>query len=388
MPVSNCRHFSGYKPCTLNSVCDTDCPHMSVAKTRILIVHLEALGAVLRSTAILEPIKAKYPDSHVTWVTKKPGHLLLENLKSVDRILTTTPEDILALSALDFDVALAVDKSLASAGVLRQTRVDKIFGFIADPKTGGILPATEAATELWDIGLSDQKKFFENKKTETQLICEALELPFSRSDYQVQLSSKELEASQKLRNLWAPNGEYIVGLNTGCAPMIPYKKLTVEFHRALSGRLKKDFGAKVVLLGGAEDTDRNKAIAQGLDVISSSTDKGIRDGFTSMNAVDCVITGDSLGMHMAIGLKKWVVAWFGPTCGHEIDLFERGVHVLTTATCSPCWKRSCDKNPMCYDLVDIEQILNAVQKGMQWRTETGISSTKQPSLATYSSPLR
>lgn len=384
MAVPNCRHFSGYKPCALNKVCDTSCPSMSVAKERILIVHLEALGAVMRSTALLEPIKAKYPNSHVTWVTKKPAPLLLENLKTIDRILTTSSEDILALSALDFDVAFVIDKSLASAGVLRQTRVDKVYGFIVDPKTGAILPATKAATELWDIGLSDQIKFHVNKKFETQLICEALELPYMRSDYQVTLSPKEAAASQALRALWAPNGEYVVGLNTGCAPMIPYKKLTVDFQRQLAVRLKKDFGVKVVLLGGPEDTERNRLIADGLDLISTPTENGTRDGFTSMNAVDCVISGDSLGMHMAIALKKWVIAWFGPTCAHEIDLFDRGVHIHTKATCSPCWKRSCDKNPMCYDLVDIEDILNAVQKGMQWRTQTDISSTKQPSLGIFS----
>lgn len=388
MAVTNCRHFSGYKPCIHNQVCDTNCAKMSIATTRVLIVHLEALGAVLRSTALLEPIKAKYPGCHITWVTKKPAPLLLQNLSGIDRILTTTPEDLLALSALDFDVAFVIDKSLAAAGVLRQTRADKVFGFIVDPKTGGILPATTAASELWDIGLSDHLKFHVNKKTETQLICEALELPYSRSDYQVSLSAQEAEASQKLRNLWAPNGEYIVGLNTGCAPAIPYKKLTVEFHRQLAERIRKDFGAKVILLGGPEDTERNREIAQGLDVVSTPTEKGARDGFTSMNAVDCVISGDSLGMHMAIALKKWVIAWFGPTCGHEIDLFDRGVKILTKATCSPCWKRSCDKNPMCYDLVDIEEILNAVQKGMNWRTQTGTSSSKQPSSATYSSPLR
>ena len=47
-----------------------------------------------------------------------------------------------------------------------------------------------------------------------------------------------------------------------------------------------------------------------------------------MNACDIVVSGDSLGMHMAIGLKKWVVAWFGPTCHQEIDLYDRGAKFL------------------------------------------------------------
>jgi heptosyltransferase-2 len=83
----------------------------------------------------------------------------------------------------------------------------------------------------------------------------------------------------------------------------------------------------------------------------------------SMDACDVVVSGDSLGMHMAIALKKWTVAWFGPTCAHEIDLYDRGVHVLTAAPCSPCWKRSCNRTPMCYDRVSTTDIIQGVRAG-------------------------
>ncbi|MEK6555991.1 MAG: hypothetical protein AABZ31_12170, partial [Bdellovibrionota bacterium] len=89
-----------------------------------------------------------------------------------------------------------------------------------------------------------------------------------------------------------------------------------------------------------------------------------------------------LGLHMAIAAQKWTLAWFGPTCAHEIDLFDRGVHIMTQATCSPCWKRSCDKTPMCYDQVLTKDILQGVLKGIDWLT----SSTKPHSSATSYSP--
>ena len=74
----------------------------------------------------------------------------------------------------------------------------------------------------------------------------------------------------------------------------------------------------------------------------------------SVAACDMVISGDSLGLHMGIAMKKWCVAWFGPTCDQEIELYDRGVKVLANAPCSPCWKRVCDRKPMCYDLVDLQ----------------------------------
>jgi heptosyltransferase-2 len=340
---------------------------LSVPSTRILLVHLEALGAVLRSTALLPAIRRKFPGCHITWVTQKPADQLLKHNQFIDRVLTTSEDDLLALSALEFDVGLCVDKSLKAAGVMKRTSVDMAYGFSVDPVTGAILPATMAAEELWEIGLSDRKKFFENKKPEVRLAHEALELgPWMRDEYMLALSEAERREANRRRATWAQPEQIVVGINTGCANAIPYKKLTVEMHRALITRLNENPRYRVVLLGGKEDTLRNQRIAHGLDVAQSPTDRGLRDGIVSMNACDVVVTGDSLGMHMAIALAKWTVAWFGPTCAHEIELYDRGMSVLTRASCSPCWKRHCEKNPMCYDLVSIDELMRGVERGADW----------------------
>lgn len=367
-----CRHFNGYKPCGKSEICDPLCPHLNVPSVRILLVHLEALGAVVRSTALLPAIRRKYPNAHVTWVTKKPAHLLLAENPLVDRVLTTDAEDLLKLSSLEFDIALMVDKGQTSAGILKLTRADLVYGFTIDARTGAVLPATEAANELWEIGLSDRKKFFENQKTETQLAHEALELgPWQRDDYVLRLNEAERRETARRRAEWAPGGETIVGLNTGCSGVVQYKKLTVERHRELIEALFRTPGVKVVLLGGKEDTERNAQIADGFDgVISSPTTLGLRDGIVSVAACDIVVSGDSLGMHLAIALKKWTVAWFGPTCAHEIDLYDRGVRVMSAASCGPCWKRSCSRSPMCYDLVSVDDLMSAVRQGFA-DTQTG-----------------
>ena len=360
-----CRHFSGYKPCKRSEKCDSTCASRSIPQTRILIVHLGAIGAVLRSTALLASIHKKYPESHVTWVTQKPADQLLRENPLIDRVLTTERDDLLGLSCLEFDVALCVDKSLAAGGVLRSTKCKKIYGFRIETVTGAILPATPAAQPLWELGLSDEKKFFVNTKPETQLVAEALELEYARDPYHVVLTEEEEKLTLLRRSQWALNQEVVVGVNTGCSGVIPYKKLTVDAHRRMIQSLK-GLGVKVVLLGGAEDRVRNQQIAHGMQVVSSPTDLGLRDGLISVNACDVVVSGDSLGMHMAIAMKKWVVAWFGPTCAHEIDLYDRGTKVSTQAGCAPCWKRSCNKVPMCYDLVDINEIVSGVKKGIQW----------------------
>lgn len=369
MYETQCRHFGGYKPCGKNPVCSRGvCPYFESVQTRILLVHLEALGAVLRSTSLLPALRRRFPKAHLTWVTKAPAQNLLQGIFGVDRILTIAAEDLLQLSALEFDLAFTVDKSLAAAGVVeRCKRVGEVRGFKVN-SAGAIVPANPEARELWEIGLSNQKKFFENTKSEQQLVHEALGLgPYARDEYQVSLSLSEISQVMLRRQKWSPRGKPIIGLNTGCSGALPAKKLTIEGHRRLIEEIRADYRFRdmpIVLIGGREDSQRNEEIARGLPVILSSTLDGLRDGLISVAACDAIFSGDSLGMHMAIGLKKWVVAWFGPTCPQEIDLYGRGVKVRTKASCSPCWKRECEKPVMCYDQLDHGEILNGLAKGV------------------------
>ena len=298
----------------------------------------------------------------ITWVTDAPAHHLLKDHPGIDRVLTTSEADLLQLSALEFEVAFVIDKSLKAVGVVKRTTVDQVFGFKVNTLNGAIVPATEAANELWNLGLDNRKKFFVNQKPETRLIAEALELPYQRDEYWLPLSSIETQQREHRRSQWLKDKKYIIGLNTGCATVIPYKKLTVEYHRKMIQALQAKFeDAQIVLLGGPEDTERNQQIAEGLSVISSQTTSGLRDGLVSVAACDIVITGDSLGMHMAISQRKEVIAWFGPTCAHEIDIYDRGAKILTQSPCAPCWKRACEKDIMCYDQVSLAEILNAVE---------------------------
>lgn len=375
MGQTSCRHFNGYKPCTQVDSrkvnCVAECPAFE-ARARnknILVVHLGALGAVARSTALLPAIHRKYPGALLTWVTDRPGDQILAGVPGIDRVLTTVTADILKLSALNFDVALVIDKSLEAEGVLAQLRSlpKEIYGFRADSFSGVIIPATDAAKELWEIGLSNRKKFFENRKTENRLVHEALELgEYLCEEYQLRLTAAEALEVEARRVAWSGKETLpVVGLNTGCADTIAAKKLSIEGHVGLIKEIAKLKRVRFVLLGGREDTDRNAEIAKlagvsGIDVVESATTAGIRDGMTSVAACDVVISGDSFGLHLAIGLKRPVIAWFGPTCSHEIEIYGRGHKLETLAGCAPCWKRQCSMKPMCYDLVDFREMARKV----------------------------
>lgn len=325
------------------------------------------MGAVVRSTALLPAIRRKYQNAQITWVTEAPADRLLVGHPQIDHILRADGSELLSLSGRVFDVALVIDKSNKAAGILSMTSAREVYGFISDPQFGKILPATQAALPLWKLGLSDHDKFFVNSKTECELVHTALELgPYQREKYTLHFTSDEQAMIQDRRRAWSQNSSQpVIGINTGCGPLMPAKKWTPEFNRRVIDLLRGSGFENIVLLGGPEDTERNRIIARGLPVISSPVDQGIRDGAMSVAACDIVITGDSFGMHLAIAYEKFVVAWFGPSCAQEIDLFDWGVKVHAAVECSPCWKRSCEKQVMCYDRVDEKQILKAVRAGAQ-----------------------
>lgn len=375
-----CRHFNGYKPCGKNTACSSQCEHLDVIEKSLLVIHLGALGAVVRSTSLLSSIHQKYPRSKLIWVTDKPADQILKNHPLIDRVLTTTSEDLLLLSALQFEVAFVVDKSLKATAILSQTKARQVFGFRADPQTGSILPANSAATELWELGLSDHKKFFVNQKSEVQLMVEAFELSEPLiPEYNLPLNSPEQLVTAKRKEQWSLRKDQpIIGINTGCSSVIPAKKLTVEYQRKMIQALLSEGYENLVLLGGPEDTIRNRQIGEGLPVFQSPTDQGLRDGLCSVAACDLVVTGDSLGMHMAISQKKYVIAWFGPTCAQEIELYGRGAKIQTKAPCAPCWMRACDKTQMCYDQVNLKDILQALSLGKIWWQEQSEYSSFKP----------
>ncbi|RME14413.1 MAG: glycosyltransferase family 9 protein [Bdellovibrio sp.] len=368
MAMLNCRFFNGYRPCHKNESCSPKCPHMEPLQTNILMVHLGALGAVLRSTCLLRGIRQKYPHSHITWVTQSPAHHLLQNNPLIDRVCTNSAQNILHLSAFHYHIGFCIDKSPEAFSIIKNLSPQKLFGFYIPKGYRGIAPATPAAEELWQIGLSNTKKFFENQKTENQLLYEALELgPYKGQPYEIFLTKEEEALSQKRHQLWSEGKQKIcIGINTGCSSTIPYKKLSISSQRKLiQSLLNKWHNIQVILLGGKEDEKRNKEIAKNLPVILSPTNQGLRDGLCSVKACDLVISGDSLGMHMAIALKKWVVAWFGPTCPQEIDFYHRGVKVQTRKSCAPCWKRHCSQQIKCNEDIDILEILQGVSLGLK-----------------------
>ncbi len=208
--------------------------------------------------------------------------------------------------------------------------------------------------------LNDNLKFKENRKNEQELLCEAVGLEYKRDEYILNLKPDEKDFIERYkREQSIKDNQVVIGFNTGCSNLYPYKKLPFDAQFLLLKKLYKVFPhEKIALLGGREDTENNNALKKRLQnkVISTPTESGLRKGILFVDLCNIVITGDTLGLHMAIALKKHVVTWFTISCAEEIDLYDRGTKILADVECRPCWKKECSHEIKCFEKVDLDKV--------------------------------
>jgi heptosyltransferase-2 len=366
--IPRCKNFSGYKPCIsykncLENGCQADIPenHNGV---KILIISLEALGAVLGNTAILPAIKRKFPESTIYWLTMENAQKLLHNNKFIDRVFVWNDEQRMILRNIEFDYVMNSDKSDYACAFTNELRAKTKLGFLLN-EDGKIIPANKGALYSYLLGNDDQLKFRENKRTGLDILHEAFELEYKMDEYSFAFDETEKTFIDNYKNeiKYNPAKTYI-GFNTGCSDLYPNKKMTINQHIQLINELGGDNDKVIVLLGGREDSERNLQIINSVNknikhkIISTPTTLGLRRGVCFMDICDLVISGDSLGMHMAIALKKYIIVWFGLSCAAEIELYGRGEKLIPEGLeCSPCWKKVCPFNLECIDMIDLNKII-------------------------------
>lgn len=363
--IPSCKRFSGYKPCFPDHNCWEDgCKDNIPTGTKILIINLDAMGDVLMTTAQLPAIKRKFPESTIYWVTLKNAAPLLFNNPLVDHVYNFDAVSILILQQMKFDYVMNVDKSQQSCALLTSLVSKNKLGFGLNPD-GKIFPINKGAYYNFSLGMNDHLKFKVNQRTGQDYLAETFELDYKRDEYVFELTDEEKQfITDYKKKVGIKKKDKVIGFNTGCSELYPNKKMTIDQHIHLIKQLLK-MKYKMVLLGGPEDTQRNKEIYSRFKgkIIITPTTEGLRRGICYESIADIIITGDSLGMHIAITLKKFVIAWFGVSCWTEIDLYDLGVKLYQEDLfCSPCWKKQCPYNLECIKMIDLDSIIAEVDK--------------------------
>ncbi len=360
----DCRYFVGHKPCAFRRACD-GCPHYRPFGVRILIIKLAAMGDVLRTTPLLRGLKGADPDAHVTWLTEPKVVPMLAGIPEIDRLVPYGPEAVLQLECESFDRLYCLDKEPKASALAMKIRAGRKAGFGLS-EYGNVMPLNPGSEYTFELGINDELKFRQNRKTYPELVfeCAGLEYPVPQ-EYLVPDLSAEIEGGrQLLQERGAAPGDLKVGLNTGSGNIFATKKWTEEGYVQLANRLVEECGAKVLLLGGPAEVERNARIAAAArhPPIDTGTDNPVRQFAGIVGNCDLIVTGDTLAMHIAIGLKVPVLVILGSTCPQEIELYGRGTKIVSDFECSPCYLSVCPKEVTCMDATPADIVFEAARK--------------------------
>lgn len=359
--IPNCRKFSGYRPCEPFKVC-LNCPDAIPFGKKILILNLDHLGDVLMTTAQLPAIKRCFPESYIAWITLKNAVPLLQNNPYLDRIFVWDDETRMLLRNMRFDLALNADKNQNTSAFMMELQAREKRGFGMN-ENGAIVPLNAGAEYSYQLGLDDHFKFHVNQKTGQEILAETFELPYQRDEYVLNLTPGELEFCEKMKIQYEIQpDDLVIGFNTGCSAQFPFKKMTISQHVELIQRLLNHSDRiKILLLGGSAEKTRNQEINRLVNyrAIETPTEEGLRPGLLYVNLCDLVVSGDTSGLHIAIGLKKKIVVWFGMSSAAEIDLYQRGIKVFSRSYFEENWNMG-NPDPLCAEKLDLNEMFQAV----------------------------
>ena len=292
---------------------------------RILIIKLRAMGDVLRTTALLRAFTGD-----VTWVTAQPSIDLLRGNPYITRLMT--PEQHDEVLGVDFDLVLNLDDDAEAADVVSKVSKKRLVGAYMD--SDGQMRYTEDASGWFDMGLisrfgleraNELKK--ENQRTYQEFLFEMVGLDFHGEEYVFERPPHEPEPIQP---------EQTIGIEKRAGGRWPLKKW--DKFDGLVMTLKE----------------------RGYKVVEFVQRESVLDYVEDINGCDVIVSGDTLCMHIAIGLKKKTVAIFGPTPADEIYGYGRMHKIVAPLDCIKCLKRQCDLRPNCMQAIPLRWVYEKV----------------------------
>jgi ADP-heptose:LPS heptosyltransferase len=339
----DCLHFRGHVPCDphkKSGVHCEECPEFREREGRILLIKLGAAGDVIRTTPLLSPLREKFPNHAITWVTDFPELVP----SKVDDVVKWNVDTVLWLEQTSFDLVINLDKDRQACALANAVQAKQRWGFvlgedgICRPATDGVTEGmAQAAAAKFETGLFDDVSQA-CRKSYPQEIFEICGFAFSGQEY-------VLDRPKSVPDFGLPTGKAVLGLNTGCGGRWT-SRLWPEEHWAELARSLQVAGYAVVLLGGPEEDEKNQRLAEATGAcypghFPLATFIGL------MDQCELIVSAVTMGMHIALGLGKKLVLFNNIFNPHEFELYGRGKIVGPTQTCECYFQPRCRAESFC-----------------------------------------
>lgn len=327
----NCKSFMGNHACDMvkyNNMenCEA-CNFYEQYTKKILIIKLGATGDVLRTTTLLQAIKAKYGNPIIYWLTTEYNKAILENNTFVDKILVHNNDTILRIQQEKFDVLYSLETDTPGTLLANLVKAEEKYGYYFH-EDGHPATFNQAADYYLETQFSERLNK-ENRKTYQEMMFEAMELKYNKEDYILRLGEKELNYAKNFYSIYGiTEKDFLIGINLGAGTRWPSKNWNKDKILELIKRIKRESNYKIIILGGQNE---EKTMAyfmeqlrkESMQAIFNNPNNSLREFISLINRCDIVITMDSLAMHIALALKKKTVALFFTTPPWEIEEYGR-----------------------------------------------------------------
>lgn len=283
-----------------------------------------SLGDVLRTTVILNYLK----DYHVSWLVDDSAIPLLQGNPYINQILPWNLETYVQLRYETFDWVINLEKTPGMCALVEDTMAWNKSGFRFDSATGKAEAYADAENVLMISQSSDLKK--NNGKYWQEYLAQLLRKTW-KPEHKYYLKKRKVEE------------EYDVGLNFKVGKKWSNKAWGLSNWQAL-GRQLETRGQKVSWQEGSQNLEAY------LDWIASCS---------------CLITSDSLGLHVALALGKSVIGLFGPSSWKEVYMYGLGtiIHPGPEIPCAPCFQPRCSKaTKACMNSIKVHKVLEVYEE--------------------------
>jgi len=360
-------------------------PPKYISLMNMLIIKTGALGDVVRTSFIAQALKEKnrFKETNLYWVTDEGAKPLFINNVYVDKVFSIqNKEEIDSLKNLFFEIVINLEEDTEICEFVSSLDYKELRGFYY--KDGAILPtpSTKEWYDMSELGKKPQNDILKrkNKKAHRQIISEIVGIKDNkRYEPFLRLTKKQRKFSEDfLRWHNLSKFDLIIGINTGSADRWP-KHLSVKKTVSLINKISKKYRAKFILFGGPYEVERNREIISKSNalIIDTGCGNNLIEFPALISVCNLFITTDSLGLHLALALKRKTIVLVGPTSASEIDMYGLGEKVIAKSPCTCCYKSNCKS----MEKIDLEEIFSVTKKLLKQKITLLITAYKEPKVS-------
>lgn len=342
---TDCKEWQGYKPCSKQKQGVTEgcnqCRFYAPIQENILIIEAGGLGSALRTSIVMKELKTQNPDVHIHWLTTEQSVELARNIPSVDRAYATTWENLFILGAQTYDLVINFESNPLYLSFVSKLPFEK-RGFTMNG-FGNLITASSLAEEFLWMQTNDHFRRRENRKSMQQILLETVGLEWKEQGYDL---VTKLEDDTWARAFLTAEGvaetDTVIGLNIGSSLRHNAKRWPSQYFYELSKLCRERHPEwKPIILAGPEDIDAYEAIVE-----LGKKDQMVFSGYWNtmsqfislVNRIPFIVSADTFGLHVALGLGKTSISLWGPQPKHETyHYFGGGKKVSLDLECAPCF---------------------------------------------------